>query len=368
MLVITNENIQEYLGQGHLDVGTLHDRIEDTYRHLSEGRAVYSPKAQVSAPLPADYAHAGFLDERFQVGTLQGLDQASGYFALRMKLDVQYRLESTHEKYCIEPGKFCGLVLLVNARNGEPLALMNDGVIQTLRVAATNAVAARYMAREDAEVLGIFGSGGMAHAHARTLARVRNLSRIKVYSPTPAHRLAYASEMQEELGIEVVAVDSPDQLPSECDIIADCTDATIPIFGEDCTAPGIHLTGSGAHFAPAAIERVDAVVLHQVPEASTVIRHSSGTGRISANGSIDPEVHPSRGECIEHPGIRGTLAELVTQGIIGRSTQDEVNLFFNDCGTGIQFAAIAGYVYEVATAQGGVNELPTDLLIQTIRD
>ncbi|MBM2810052.1 MAG: Ornithine cyclodeaminase [Chloroflexi bacterium] len=381
MLLITNEDIQGMLKRNDLDLAEVNRRIERTYQDLGHGRAVYSPKHQISAPLPSQFHRDGFLDETFKVGTLQGLVESSGYFALRMKLDIQYRLATTHEKYCIEPGMFCGLVLLVDLRNAEPIALMNDGLIQHLRVGATDAVAADYMARRDAEVLGIYGSGGMARSHAQTIACVRKLRKIKVYSPTRDHRETFAAEMEEELGIEVRAVETPEELPLDCDIIAECTDAIIPVLTDRCVMSGVHITGSGGHFTPGAMDRLDAVVLHQAVSGSTVFNYTTGPqgaemgggmrfrgGKIGANGDVEPSVHIPDDERARHPGVRGTLAEMVTGVFPGREGEREANYFFNDCGTGIQFATIAGQVYETARALGDVHEIPTDLLTQTIRD
>lgn len=374
-LLISNENVQAALDSGQLGVEAIIGSIEDAYRDLGNDRAAYAPRRGVSVPVDEAHRHPGFQDEKFVFGVMEGAVQSSGYFAIRLKLDMTYGYDDpvtgakTHEKYCIEPGRYCGLILLVDARTAEPLALLNDGVAQHLRVAATNVLAAKYMARENARVLGIYGSGGMARSHAQMMGSVRELSEIKVYSPTRAHREAFAAEMQEELKVPVRAVDRPELLPEGCDMLAACTDSNFPVITTESIRPGMFLTCvTGNEVAHEAQERIDGVVLHQTIESSTLRTYATEEGRISPAGLIDPIVHPPNPEYSKGPRVRGTLAELVNGRIKGRLDQAEVNYFYNNIGSGIQFAAIAGEVYRVLRGSPNLREIPTDWLTQTIRD
>ena len=112
---------------------------------------------------------------------MEGGSAASGYYAIRMKSDVLTEVEyggtRTQEKYCVEPGTYFGLVLLLSTRTGEPLAILNDGVLQHMRVGADSAIGTKYAARDDARVLGMLGSGGMARSHLEALLTVRPLER-----------------------------------------------------------------------------------------------------------------------------------------------------------------------------------------------
>jgi hypothetical protein len=124
----------------------------------------------------------------------------SGYFAIRMKSDVLEEHGSgearTEEKFCVRPGLYCGLILLTDVQTGEPLALINDGYLQHLRVAADAAIGARIMARADSRILGMLGSGGMARSHVESLLRARHPA-VDVYSPTRANRERFAAEIRE---------------------------------------------------------------------------------------------------------------------------------------------------------------------------
>jgi ornithine cyclodeaminase/alanine dehydrogenase-like protein (mu-crystallin family) len=108
------------------------------------------------------------------------------------------------EKQPAAPGsKFCGLILLFSTRNGEPLAIMPNGIIQRLRVACTNALGAKYMAPSSASVYGLIGSGWQASGQALAMAAVLPLREIRIYSPTQANRERLARELKAQLGIAV---------------------------------------------------------------------------------------------------------------------------------------------------------------------
>jgi ornithine cyclodeaminase/alanine dehydrogenase-like protein (mu-crystallin family) len=76
------------------------------------------------------------------------------------------------DKYCVRPGLFCGLILLFSTEDGAPLAIMNDGYLQHMRVGALYGLGAKYLARSDASVVGMLGSGGMARSHLTAFAAV----------------------------------------------------------------------------------------------------------------------------------------------------------------------------------------------------
>src|ERR1700732_2885496 len=119
----------------------------------------------------------------------------SGYFAVRMKSDVIYEQHYhgvvTQEKYCPRPGLYCGLIFLTDIETGEPLAFINDGVLQHMRVGADGGIGVKYMANDDAEVIGMLGSGGMARTHMQAFTRVRNIKKLQVFSPTKENRDAF---------------------------------------------------------------------------------------------------------------------------------------------------------------------------------
>src|SRR5439155_14041037 len=179
--------------------------LESAYRDLASGEAVCRPRIDIRIPTrdPAKF---------YQWGTMEG-GSTGGYFAIRMKSDVVYEREyegaRTQEKYCSRPGLYCGLVFLTDVETGEPLAIINDGTLQHLRVAADSAIGTDMMAREDCRTLGMLGSGGMATSHVEALLDVRRIEHLKVFSPTRANRERFAAEIAERHEIECEALASP---------------------------------------------------------------------------------------------------------------------------------------------------------------
>ena len=123
------------------------------------------------------------------------------------------------EKVPAAPGnRWVGLVLLFSVDNGEPLAIMPDGVMQRMRVGATNGLGIKYLARKDAETVGILGSGWQAGAQLMAACAVRDIKQIRCFSPTRENREAFAAEMSDTLGVEVTPVEQPEDAIKGADI------------------------------------------------------------------------------------------------------------------------------------------------------
>ena len=227
--------------------------LEKAYQELFRGEAVCRPRIDIQVPTQD-------ASKIYQWGTMEG-GSMSGYFAIRMKSDVIYEQEyggaRTQEKYCVQPGKFCGLILLVNIHNGEPVALLNDGYLQHMRVGADSGIGVKYMAREDAQVVGMLGSGGMARSHMDAFTLVRKIKRLQVYSPTKEHREQYAKEMAQKFGIEAVALDRPEDVYKGADIVAGCTDSAVPVVIGKWLEEGTHVTCIGGKPDEDTLKRID---------------------------------------------------------------------------------------------------------------
>ena len=109
----------------------------------------------------------------------------------------------------MRPGLYCGLILLTSVENAEPLAFINDGHLQHMRVGADGGIGVKYLANEDAEVVGMLGSGGMARTHMQAFTRVRKIEKLQVFSPTQENRERFGREMAEKYNIEVKVCEPP---------------------------------------------------------------------------------------------------------------------------------------------------------------
>src|SRR5205809_1022195 len=215
----------------------------------------------------------------------------AGYFAIRMKSDIVYEREyegaRTREKYCSRPGRYCGLVFLTDVETGEPLAIINDGTLQHLRVAADSAIGTDLMARGDCTTLGMLGSGGMARSHVEALLEVRRIEHLKVFSPTRANRERFAAEIAERHDIECGAFDSPREVYRGADILAACTDSAVPVIRGAWLEAGMHVVSIGGR-----------------PDDAPLCRSAPGPDHVFGEGQY-PGCPVLRGGC---RGLRGGAA------------------------------------------------------------
>lgn len=376
MLIIDNEQVSRLL--------TMEECIraqEEAFAKLPRGGAIHRPRIDLYFPGPDE----GY----FRWGSMEGAND--GYFAIRMKSDVVSWPRDEHgnwteEKHAVEPGTYCGLILLVSTRNAEPLAFINDGVLQHMRVAGGAAIGAKYLSRENSGVVGMLGSGGMARAYLEAFTCVRDIRRCTVYSPTEAHRERYAEEMSERLGIEVVAVDSAREAVAGCDILASCTDAMQPVYQADWIEPGMHVTNLGRREMPDVGDRFDVVI-----RQGTAGLQMRQTERFQAERGMSPAAFiggsaeemariPTRNA---NPGFGGDSPEFTDRGrggdkpdiaalmageVAGRTRDDQVTFYRNVGNQGLQFSAVGQVVYRKAVAAGVGHRLPTEWFLQDIRD
>ncbi|HWP58385.1 MAG TPA: hypothetical protein VNL14_10885 [Candidatus Acidoferrales bacterium] len=341
--------------------------LEIAYDDLLKGDAVYRPRLDVWVPCERP-------DGYYRWGTMEGASRKLGVFAIRMKSDIVHWPDGvTEEKYCIRPGTFCGLIMLFSVRNGEPLAIINDGILQHLRVGACAGLGAKYFARPDASVVGMFGSGGMARSYLMAFAEVRELKKAKVYSPTKANRVAYAEEMSSRLGIPVEAVDDGEAVVRGADIVATCTDSTRVVFDNpEWLSEGAHITCVRAcEVGPKVVQRCDVSIKLG---RNTVDTMDEGMVRLHGNvGYMAGQ--PEERERIPNPPVdnyRGGFfhyfMDYKAGKAPGRTSPKQITFFINAGTQGLQFAACAGKVYELARQKGVGRELPTEWFLQDVRD
>jgi ornithine cyclodeaminase/alanine dehydrogenase-like protein (mu-crystallin family) len=292
-----------------------------------------------------------------------------------MKSDVpeeqEYNGARTEEKFCVRPGLYCGLILLTSIENGEPLALINDGYLQHLRVAADGAIGAKIMSREKSSVLGMLGSGGMARSHMEALLRVRDIKRVQVYSPTKTHREKYAAEVQQKHGLEAVAMDNPREVYRAADILAACTDSAVPVIKGEWLEEGMHVIAIGGRPDAAARSRFD-VTLRLGTAPAPVGRPELGTADeyLGYLARPDAELWQRRRMGKRAPAITGDvmLADILSGKSEGRSSARQITYSERGNIQGAQFYAVAAVAYEEAKKRGLGHEIPTEWFLQDIRD
>ncbi len=339
--------------------------LEAAYREEGLGSAVNRTKANILVP-------TGDPDLWYRYCTMEGGIRGMEVVAIRIKSDmVRYYSAFGRNRtdwYCGFPGRFFGLILLFSAEDGTLLAMLHDGHMQHMRVAATVTLATRHMAREDASVLGILGSGGMAWTHAYLLPKVRNIQKIKVYSPNPEHRRRFAQQVDQDLGIETVICNEPRAVVQGSDIVAACTSSEEPVVFGEWLEPGMHviLTKAGKEMDEAGWRKVGRYVVYRSPIG---IQGSSSEARWTAppdwrfNGGTRPS-DIERERSVLGDRVFG-LPDILLGRVQGRTSAKEITCASNE-GTGVQFAAVALKVYQEAKARGLGRKLPLEWFLQDV--
>ena len=354
-LLIDNE-----IAQSVLKVEDAVEVIENAFSQLGEGNAAFQPRTDILSPVE----NGGELDY-YWWHSLIGATLDPPRLTFRFVSDV-YSWQRDNEnklreiQYNVEMGKSMGFVLLFDSSSGEIIGLLNDEALQHARVGATAGVACKYLSKKDSDTVGIIGSGGMARSYLEAFAAVRELSKIYVYSPTKLHREKFSEEMSSVLGVDVIAVKSPDKAVKNADIIATCTNAGSPVFTEDFVSDGVFL--------------VDTKSSEVSIDATLKFDKIIGTTREPYLASEDYVVGPKEllNRHIELHGKSGfqkreypTLSEIIHKKAIGRNN-DEESIYFHNRSTGIQFTAICDLVHRICSEKGLGKEIPLEWFQQDL--
>lgn len=336
------------------------EAMERVLKQYAQGLATFQPRTDIWAPTAVS-------GDFYRWGSLLGAMYDPPTLALRFKSDVitwtEYEGALTEEWHNMEPGKYCGFIILVDMTNGEIIGLMNDGILHHVRVGATAGVGAKYLSRQNSAVLGVIGSGGMAETYAEAICHVRSIEEIRVYSPTKAHREAYAERMSKKLGVSVLVKPNNLEVARDADIVALCTDSRTPVYTLDM----LKVQKPGATFIRCRLDEVDEPVLHavdkifgnqQAPYTELVIGSQQERDRRPNNKEYRRRYQPRN-----YP----FLAQVIAGEVPGRQSETE-SIYFDNNSAGLQFAAVGRVVYDRAKQLGLGMEIPMAWFQQDIRN
>lgn len=221
------------------------EALEILYREIGEGAAVTAPRSDVHSPTAAARDAEGPMAHYLK--SMSGASPHFGTAALRFSSDIVAWRDSgggmRREKLPMLPGqRWMGIVLLFSSANGELLAIMNDGVLQRFRVGGGNGVATRHMARQNAEIVGLIGSGWQAGTQVIAVCEARKIKKIKVFSPTKANCDNFARETSAKVGVEIVPVDSYEAAAKDVDILITTTNSRTPFLGKWALSEILHVS------------------------------------------------------------------------------------------------------------------------------
>lgn len=343
------------------------DVLRQMYGEVGRDVSVGTPRCDVHHPMTridSDDTSEGFVGRAHYLKTMVGGYVGGGLVALRLSSDVlRFSVQDgllRREKQPIAPGKWFGMVALFSLGTGELVGLVQDGVVQRMRVGATSAIGDDHLARQNVRTVAVLGSGGQARAHLQAFSHVRDFAEARVWSPNPAHRETFCSEMSEKLQRQVVPCASANAAVEGADVLMTATNSRQPFVDPQWLQPGMHVSTLHRDEVPdAGYNRINRIVLHTHEKEVTV----SSAELPRWQGALLQD-HPVQStlDWSAHP----TIAEVVAGRASGRSDATEITAFVNNLGLGSQFAAVGSVILDKAEKAGIGTVIDSDAVLQTM--
>ncbi len=238
-------------------------------------------------------------------------------------------------------------VMLYDAAGAGLLAVIEANRLGQVRTGAASGLATRYMARDDAAVAAVIGSGYQAETQLEAVAAVRKLTAARVYSRTPEKRAAFAAKMSARLGIPVTASASAAECARGALIVITMTNSAEPVLTGDMLEPGMHVNAAGSNswlrreLDTAAVARCGTVVVDDMEQAKLEcgeLMRAADSGHFSWDKAVQ-------------------LDQVVSGQRQGRKGRDEITLFESQ-GIALEDIAVAERVYRLAVERGLGTKLP----------
>jgi alanine dehydrogenase len=303
--------------------------VEGAFRAHAEGRAFGL------GVLGIDATHGGFHIKA------AGLTGQRSYFAAK-----------TNANFPGNPGRFGlptiqGTVVLADADNGVPLAVMESGSITALRTGAATGVAAKYLARKDARTATIVGCGVQAETQLAGIAAVLPLVHVRLFDVDAERAKAMVSRV-EDLGARAEVVSDLHSAMRNSDVCVTCTPSRRAFVSRDDIVPGTFLAAVGADNPEK--QEVEPALLASATLVVDVLEQCAQIGDLH---------HALTAGVMTRDGVHAELGDVVAGRRPGRTRADEITIF-DSSGTALQDVAAAIAVYEKARMSGRGMEVTLD--------
>ena len=315
--------------QGLLDMQKMIGILEQAFGELASGSAVMPQRTAVADPsVNGWYA--------FMPAQLKSMG------ALGVKSVTVYKDNPSMHGL---PATLATIVLM-DSRTGQTLAVMDGGYITAMRTGAVTGLATKYLARNDARIAGVMGSGVQARTQLWGMASGADIEKALVFSLDPPEaRHAFADDAADMLGIPVELAQSGEDLVRGVDVLSLATTATTPIIDAEWVQPGLHINGIGSH----------AVGVREI-DTKTMVRSKLVCDNVDACLAEAGDVQiPIEEGAMTADDIYGEIGELITGAKPGRESDEEVTIF-KSVGLSIQDISAAHYVYQRALEEGAGTE------------
>lgn len=324
MLVMSGAQVEALL-----DLDGLIDAMASAMADLSAGRACMADRVGVSVP-----EHEGLLL------AMPGYVPSAGVLMSKLVSLFPHNAGGalpTHQ----------AVIVAFDPATGQPMALLDGTAITAMRTGACSALSARLLARRDADVLAIVGTGEQARSHARAMCRVRPIREIRIVGRTYAKAAALATELSQALPVEARAMETYREALADAAIVCATTHAADPVIRRSWLAPGTHVTsvGYGGREVDDATVR-DAFVCVESHSAA-LAPYPVGTRDL---------LEPIADGVIPAEHVHTELGELVAGTKSGRQSPEQITLY-KSVGVAIQDAAAAALAIVAARRQSAGHEI-----------
>jgi alanine dehydrogenase len=337
------------------------DSLEDAFSDMGKGLAGNAPRRDT-------FIRPIRKDSYYSFKTIEGGLSRLGVMAQRVNSDmISYPMVDgapRRVKVPLAPGnRYVGLVFLYNIETLELLAIFNDGHLQRMRVAGSTGVGAKHLAKKEARIATLIGTGWQAEAAVWALATARPLKEVRVFSPNREHRENFCRRISSQIQVNMIPVESAKKAVSGSDIVATATNSHTPVFIGEWIEPGMHLTSiTAAEFDDAVWSRSDLIIFSS-PSAGYSAYNLENLGmRVSSDQ--DKARKEEAWYKLHHEKIY-LLSDLLNGRTPTRSSSTQVTMMNKSWGLGIEFAAVGKIVYEKAKEAHLGKEVPTEWFSQT---
>jgi len=294
--------------------------VEQSFQRLADHTAENHPRQRLHA-------------EKTFLHYMAAIDQTGGYMGLKIYTSVNRVLRF--------------MIPLFRIETGELVAILEADYVGQMRTGAASGIATRYLARADAKVAAIIGTGLQSRTQLDAISRVRKLESIRAFGRDVERRVAFAKEMTERLGIPVHPASSAEEAVRDADIVITSTTSSTPVLEGRWLRPGMHINAIGANFPqkheldPEAVRRSNVIVVDSRAQSKT----ESG----DLIQMYDDDERRWR-DVLE-------LADVVSGKVPGRKSDSEITLFKSN-GIAVEDVVVAGKIYELAGQKGIGREIP----------
>jgi len=234
-----------------------------------------------------------------------------------------------------------GGVMLFDPDDGQPLALMEAGAITEIRTAAASAVATDRLARPDARVAAILGTGIQARSHVEAMLAVRDVTRLRIWGRTPEHAERLAAEASGRWRLEVEAAPDVASAVGGADIVCTTTSAVEPVLAGELLEPGMHVNAVGASVPSLRELDTEAVRRSKLfTDRRESLENEAGEYRLALEEGVIGADH-----------LQAEIGEILNGDHPGRTSDDEITLF-RSLGLAVEDVAAATLVYRRAVERG----------------